>query len=153
MRWSEEDLEQKAFVDWLQIMKNNKKIIAYFSIQNENKMSWAVKNKNSLFAIANKDKAMGKRKGVSDMCVILKKYVLFIEMKKKPKQLKTKLSYANIEVSKEQIQFIKTVSMSDVVYGSVTYGALEAIDYVKQFLDFAPKENKNQGRLFDNPLD
>lgn len=153
MKWSAEDLEQKTFCDWLRIQKRKKSIVTFFSIQNENRMSWAIKNKGIIYAIASKDKLMGKRKGVSDMCIILKNMVLFVEMKKCAIQLKTKLSYASIEVSAEQVSFINEASKSDVVLGTVAYGAMEAVAYVSQFIDTRPNKKTKILKKLDNPLD
>jgi len=132
--YTKEDVEQIAFCDWLQIQKNKGKVIEYFAIQNENKMSWAVKNKAHLFAITAKQKKMGKKRGVSDICVILKNKVLFVEMKRKAKQLKTKQSKAGINISKEQLEFLETIKKSDIADGKIAFGAKEAIEFVKMYI-------------------
>ena len=135
MKWSKEDLEQVAFVNWLNIKKRQHKIISFFSIQNENKMSWSIKNKKIVFAIAQKDRQMGKKKGVSDMCVVLKNTVLFVELKQKPKILKTKTSIAGIKVSQEQLEFLDEVCNSSVVNGTVAFGSTQAISFVSKYIE------------------
>ncbi len=72
--------EQVLFVSYLQKLKLEKKIIEYFAIANENNMSFT--NKTVAIIQSNKAKASGKKSGVSDICIILKNRVLFIEMKK-----------------------------------------------------------------------
>ena len=126
----EEYEDQVKFVEYLQILKNQKKIIEFFSIENENKLSFL--NKRIAIMAAMKSKKSGKKTGVSDICVVLRKKVLFVEIKRPPKKLKNgKLSIASISVSDDQVEFVDTVSISDVVFAKICFGFLEA----KQFLD------------------
>jgi len=124
----EED-HQKMFVKYLAMLKAKGKVIEYFAPMGENKQSF----NNRLVAqkIQKKAEAMGKLKGVSDLCVILKNRVLFIEMKKDPKVLQNgKLSTAGIKVSEYQKQFLNTIQKSDVCTGVVCYGFDEAKSYI-----------------------
>ena len=93
---------------------------------------------------------------VSVECFIdLKDIVLYIEMKRNAKKLKSgKLSKAGIDVSDKQREFIATVNKSNVVSATVCYGFLEAMDYIKQFLPKEKKVHHKQGALIDvkNPL-
>lgn len=118
----EEDFEQRKVVQHLEIYKKQGKILFFFSVANGG-------SRNMLEAI--NLKKQGVRAGVSDLCVILKDKVLFIEMKKLPKKLKSgKLSYSGISVSESQIEFINIVNSSDVVIAKVCYGYFEAIDFI-----------------------
>lgn len=117
--------EQVLFVSYLQKLKLEKKIIEYFAIANENNMSFT--NKTVAIIQSNKAKASGKKSGVSDICIILKNRVLFIEMKKSLKILKNGTpSYSGINVSDNQIKFIETVNKSDSVSATICYGYLDA---------------------------
>ena len=115
--------EQIKVIEYLQILKNQKKIITFFSIPNGG-------SRNKLEAVNLKKE--GLRAGVSDICVILQNMVVFIEMKKKPKVLKNaKISYANITITQNQKQFLDDVNSSNICKGSVCCG----FDEMKLFLD------------------
>ena len=126
---SEED-EQKKVVGYLRILERQGKIITFFAPVNENKQSKT--NKLMAIRLANKAKAAGKRAGVSDLVIILKYKVLFLEMKVAPKILKSgKLSYSNSKVSDNQTLFLDKVSESEVCISAIGYGwhsAKEIID-------------------------
>ena len=133
-----EEEHQKIFVEYLEIQKQRGNIIEYFAPMNENKQSFS--NRAVALKIQQKSEKMGKKKGVSDLCIILKNKVLFIEMKKAPKILKRsgKLSYNGIIVSDYQNKFIETVKKSDVCNAVVCYGFNEA----KSFIDTQIKKEK-----------
>lgn len=63
--------------------------------------------------------------GASDMVVVLFDKVLFIELKRDSKKAK---------VSKEQIAFIKRVSLSNVCESAICYGYDEAVNFIKENL-------------------
>ena len=122
----EEELEQKEFIKWLDTNK-----LFYFAVVNENKQSST--NKNMALRIAAKSKSMGKKSGVSDLVVFTQDKILFIEMKRQRKKLKSgKLSSEKLS-SDEQDKFIENVSKYDYADGRVCYGAVEAIEFVKMF--------------------
>jgi hypothetical protein len=122
-------------VQYLEILKRRGKILFYFAPMNENKQSYT--NRATAMKIENKAKAMGKQAGVSDLVIILKNRVLFIEMKKAPKKLKNgKLSYTGISVSEHQKTFLNAVNSSDVCAGFVCYG----FDEAKNIIDKNIKE-------------
>ena len=78
-------------------------------------------------------KKEGVTKGVSDYCVILPHVVLFIEMKRRAKILKTgQKSLAGIKVSKEQYDFLSFVNNTEVCEGMICYGAKEAIEFIER---------------------
>jgi hypothetical protein len=128
-----EEQEQKKVVQYLEILKRQNKILFYFSTMNENKQSYA--NRSVAIKIENKAKSMGKQAGVSDLVIILKERVLFIEMKKAPRKLKSgKLSIAGIKVSDYQKSFLNAVNSSDVCAGFVCYGFDEARKIIEKFI-------------------
>jgi hypothetical protein len=110
--------EQIKVVNYLEILRKQKKIITYFAIPNGG-------SRNKLEAINMKRE--GIKAGVSDLCIILDKKVLFIEMKRPPKLLKSgKLSYAGISVSDKQKEFLDDVNSGTVTSGYICYGFNEA---------------------------
>lgn len=121
-----EQIEQKKFIKWLRL-----KNIFHFAVKNESGTSfngagnWIGKN----------DKSMGKRKGVSDLVVMLDNKILFIEMKRPRKTLKSgKLSNENL-LKPEQEQFLNSVNGFSYASGYVAYGFLDAkeiIEYRKE---------------------
>jgi len=115
--------EQKIVVKYLIKLKEQKKIITFFATTNEN-TTYKQSKKWAIIAEI-KARASGKRKGVSDLCVVLWDKVLFIEMKKNDKKARTK---------KEQIEFLKDINTSTTCFGSVCYGARDAIDYINLFI-------------------
>ena len=131
-----EEYHQKMVVKYLELLKQKGQIIEFFAPMNENKQSF--NNRQNAIIIEQKAKAMGKKAGVSDLVVILKNKVLFIEMKRPPKKLKSgKISYAGISVSENQRKFIDVVNQSDVCIAKVCYG----FDEAKKFID----ENLGKG--------
>ena len=125
--------EQVSLCEFLEILKKQNKIIEYFSIENENKQSFT--NRILAIRIAEKQARSGKKSGVSDMCVVLLNKVLFIEMKKRKKALKSgKLSASGISIPDSQVNFIDTVTKSNVVSGSICYGAVEAMNFITQHI-------------------
>ena len=121
MKRNLEELEQKKAVDYLRILERQGKIIAFFAPMNENIMSGS--NREKAMKIENKAKTMGKRSGVSDLVVVLRDKVLFIELKRAGKRLKSgKISYAGIKVSENQKRFLGDVKKSDVCDSFVAYG-------------------------------
>jgi hypothetical protein len=128
-----EEQEQKKVVQYLELLKRQGKILFYFAPMNENKQSY--NNRSVAIKIENKAKAMGKKSGVSDLVIILKERVLFIEMKKAPRKLKNgKLSYAGIKISDYQKAFLNAVNSSDVCAGFVAYGFDEARKLIEKFI-------------------
>ena len=121
---------QKMFIKYLEMKKQSGKVIEYFAPVNENTSSFT--NRAVALKVEAKAKAMGKKAGVSDVVVILKNKVLFIEMKRPAKRLKSgKLSTAGIIVSEYQKQFLENISQSEVCEGVVAYG----FDEAKGFID------------------
>ncbi len=139
MKRNLEELEQKKAVNYLRILERQGKIIAFFAPMNENIMSGS--NREKAMKIENKAKAMGKRSGVSDLVIILKDKVIFAELKRSGKKLKSgKISYAGIKVSENQKRFLGDVKKSDVCSGFIAYGFNE----FKEKLDRILKKGENE---------
>lgn len=125
--------EQVEFIEYLALMEKQKKIVTFFAVNNENNSH----RQNRKYAIIAEVKAKktGKKKGVSDICVILKNKVVFIEMKRQPRVLKDgTFSKSKAQPTLEQKQFLLDISNSDVCVGSVCWGSREAIQFLEQFL-------------------
>jgi len=99
--------------------------------------SFAIPNGGSRHKIeAANMKREGVTSGVSDYCVILPHIVLFIEMKKRAKRLKTgQRSIAGINVSDNQYTFLTKVNRTNICKGVVAYGAAEAIKFIEDNLN------------------
>ena len=121
-----EAIEQQKFIKWLRLKK-----IFHFAPTNENQSSFT--NRTVALRVAAKAKSMGKVRGVSDVVVMLPSKILFIELKRARKTLKSgKLSTSHTKVSDEKKEFLSTVTDSfDYADGKVCYGAVEAIEYVE----------------------
>jgi len=121
---------QKAFVQYLEISKKRGRVVEYFAPINENNSSFT--NRAVAVKTEAKSKAMGKKAGTPDLCVILKSKVLFIEMKRPRKILKSgEKSKENLE-SKHQKLFRDTINNNcDCAESFVCYGFNEA----KELLD------------------
>jgi len=126
-----ETVEQQKLVQWLRLKK-----IFHFAPMNENKQSFS--NRTVAFQIEAKSKSMGKMKGVSDVIVMLPNKILFIELKRARKRLKSgKLSISHTNVSDEQKRFLNTINEEFNKYSVafVCYGAREAIEVVEDYMD------------------
>ena len=120
-----ESEEQEKLVNYLKILENQGKIITFYANVNENRMHKQIKK---YAIIAEKvNKKLGKKKGVSDITIILKDKVLYIELKRAKKSLS--------KVSKEQINFLDKIKQSNVCDGSVCYGFEEAKEFIDKFLE------------------
>ena len=100
-------------------------------------VSFAIPNGGSRHVKEAKNlKKEGVTAGVSDYCVILPHVVLFIEMKRKAKILKSgQKSLAGLVVSDSQYKFLTHVNSTKVCKGRVCYGAVEAIEFIKEELN------------------
>tara|TARA_R110001632_G_scaffold232966_1_gene375682 strand:+ start:148 stop:537 length:390 start_codon:yes stop_codon:yes gene_type:complete len=122
--------EQILVVGYLKRLETQGMIITYFSVPNGG-------TRNKLEAINLKRE--GVRAGVSDLVIIFKDKVLFLEMKVAPKVLKSgKLSYSNSKVSDNQTLFLDKVSESYVCVSAIGYGWYGA----KEIIDKQIKKDK-----------
>lgn len=115
--------EQLALIQWLNI-----KGIEYFAVPNGG-------SRHKLEAI--NLKRQGVKAGVSDMVVFLSNQILFVELKRRKKVLKSgKLSTTHTSTSQAQIEFIEKVNEFPYAKGKVCYGWEEAKEFI---------ESKRQG--------
>jgi hypothetical protein len=126
-RSKEEHQEQVKLKNWLDILERQNKIVLSFAVPNGG-------SRNMLEATNLKKE--GVRSGTSDYVVVGQDRVIFIEMKKKKKKLKSgKLSASGISVSDSQKEFIARVTLSDVCDGAICYGFDEAKLYIQEQLN------------------
>ena len=113
-----EHQHQSLVCRYLDILQLQGKILTYFAIPNGGKRDAKT---------ASIMKREGVRAGVSDLCIISKDKVVFIEMKKDDK--------TKSRLSKSQIDFQNTVKLSNVVQGVVCYGSNDALQKIKELLN------------------
>jgi len=131
-----------------------RKKIPFSSMPNENKLGGIIrkllmgffppKKANSvtnrlMSSVENKMKAEGKQKGYPDLIIdVANKYYhgLRIEMKQRPRTLKTKMSIAHTKTSDEQLKWLDELN-SNGYYAVVCYGADEAIKVIEDYLEKA----------------
>ena len=126
-----ETVEQQKLVQYLRFKK-----IFHFAPMNENKQSFS--NRTVALKLEAKAKSMGKMKGVSDVIVMLPNKILFIELKRARKRLKSgKLSVSHTKVSDEEKSFLNTINGEFCKYASayVCYGAKEAIEVIEDYME------------------
>lgn len=115
MKIGSEDAEQTAFVEYLETLKTQRKILLFTAIpQNVNNVQFGMRNKR-----------LGVRPGFPDLVIITGKGILlFIEMKAKKGR-----------VSIEQKEWMKILEhFSKDVRGFVSYGYEEAKQIVDRFI-------------------
>lgn len=125
--------DQKKLFQYIWELQTEGIILIAYATHNENTSSKGTKQD-----IINEEEAqrMGKLKGVSDVTIVALNKVIYIELKREPKVLKSgKLSYSNSKVSKEQKQFLEAVNKSNVCVGAVCYGYDEAKSFIMQELN------------------
>ncbi len=125
--------EQIKVIQYLELLKRKGKILFYFAIPNGGSRN-PIEAKNL--------KLEGVRAGVSDICVITRDKVIFIEMKKRAKILKSgKKSTAGIKISDSQKEFIELVTQNPNIKARICYGFNEAIIFIEDEIKI--KGNKN----------
>ena len=124
-----ESIEQQKLIQWLRLKK-----IFHFSPNNENQSSFT--NRTVAIRVEAKAKSMGKIKGASDLIVMLPNKILFIELKRAKKTLKSgKLSISHTKVSDEQKSFMKRVNEFDYADAYIAYGANEAMQIIQNNME------------------
>lgn len=104
-----------TLVDFMSLLKNSGKILAFSHVPQETyTTSWAVKNKN---------KSMGVRKGVPDYLVVTNKAVLFIEMKR----------VKGGKLGDEQRVWLEALA-GKPTHATMARGADEAMEFIKEYL-------------------
>lgn len=121
--------EQQKLIQWLRLKK-----VFHFAPINENNQSFS--NRLVAMKIEAKSKAMGKVAGVSDVIVMLDNKILFVELKRARKVLKSgKLSVSHTKVSKEQKDFINSINERfSYSEAKVCYGFNEAREFIEEYL-------------------
>ncbi|MCK5743518.1 MAG: VRR-NUC domain-containing protein [Caldisericia bacterium] len=113
--------EQKMFIRWLQAKR-----IFYFSVPNGG-------SRHGREAVNLKKE--GVVAGVPDVVVMLEDRILFVEMKRKQKKLKSgKLSNAHSKPSQEQIRIMERINRYKYASAVVAYGGSEAISIVESYI-------------------
>lgn len=119
--------EQIKVIQYLEMLKRKGKILFYYAIPNGGSRN-PIEAKNM--------KAEGVRAGVSDICIITLDIILYIEMKKRAKILKSgKKSTAGIKVSELQKEFIETVTKNPNIKANVCYGFDEAVKFLNEYIN------------------
>jgi len=121
-----EEVEQQKLIQWLKAKK-----IFHFAPMNENKQSFT--SRGVALKLEAKARSMGKVKGISDVIVMLEDKILFIELKRARKTLKSgKLTISHTKVSPEQISFLNKINERFKSYAEayICYGAEEAKDII-----------------------
>ena len=121
-----EDQECYAFADYLRI--NNYK---FTHIWNE---SWQYWSKN-IVIMMNKKKKMWVSKWFPDYCIILKRWsLLFIEMKRQKKILKSWKIWASPSViSEEQLEWQEKLNEIENISCEIAYGVVDAVRIVQEY--------------------
>lgn len=107
--------EQKAFVKYLALNKN---VITFFAPMNENLTSFL--DRKQIIFYEKFAKSMGKLNGVSDIVVVLKQKVVFVELKRSDK--------TKAKISTSQEIFLDKINKSNVCAGFIGYGVKDAIE-------------------------
>ncbi len=126
MRSKKEHIEQVKLCRDLDKLMLAKKIITYFAVPNG--------GSRNIREAANLKKE-GVRSGVSDIVIVMKDLVLFIELKRTADILKSgKLSTAKISVSDSQIDFLNVVNTGNITKAFICYGYQEAISKILEYI-------------------
>ena len=122
-----ETQEQQKLVQWLKLKK-----IFYFSVPNGSVLKG---NPLQRAKQMNRLKSEGLIVGTSDIVVMLSNKILFIELKRAKKVLKSgKLSTSNSVTSKEQLKFLESVNEFGYAIGNVCYGFNEAKELIEEVI-------------------
>ena len=118
--------EQTALVQWLRL-----KQIFFFANHNENNTH--AQNRKWAMIAEVKAKKAGKMKGVPDLTIFLDSNILFLELKRAKKRLKSgKMSNASSKPSKEQETAFRRINEYSYAEAIVCYGAKEAIEEIEK---------------------
>lgn len=120
-----ESEEQASLVQYLKLKK-----IFYFSVPNG---SYLAGGKLQRVKQMTRLKREGLIDGVSDLVVLLEDKILFIEMKRRPKILKSgKESVSHTSISKDQKIFLESVGKFKYAESTVAYGCKQAIEFISK---------------------
>lgn len=119
-------------VKYLRGLKARGKIVSFFAAINEGRA--LPKDERKRKAILIKEHNLGKHSGVSDLTIVFKDKVLFLEMKQPMKKLKSgKMSNSHSKQSLKQIEFEKEINQSDVCFYEVGYGYAHAKKIIDEY--------------------
>ena len=125
----DEKWEQETLVQWLRLKK-----IFHWANVNENQGSFT--NRKVAMIQEMKSRKAGKLKGVSDITVMLPNKILYLELKRRPKTLRSgKLSTSHTKTSPEQLDFIDKVNTYPYAVGKVCHGWEEGRDFILENMD------------------
>lgn len=128
-----ESVHHIEVVKYLRILKAQKKIVTFFAAINEGRT--LPKDPLKRKAVLLKEYKLGKHSGVSDLTIIFKDKVLFLEMKQPVKKLKNgNFSNSHSKQSEVQIEFEKEINQSNVCCYEVGYGFIEAKKIIDEYL-------------------
>jgi hypothetical protein len=123
---------QKALVQYLILLERQGKILTFFAVPNGTYLQGNTVQRAKQMSRLKKE---GLRDGVSDIVVVTLDKVLFIELKRPAKVLKSKkLSYAGINVSDHQKAFLEQINKGFVSRGEVCYGFNDAKNFIESML-------------------
>ena len=123
-----ESIEQQKLIQWLKVKK-----IFHFAVPNGSVLKGTpLQRAKQMQRLKNE----GLLVGVSDIVVMLPNKILFIELKRARKTLKSgKLSTSHTTVSAEQKSFMKRVNEFDYADAYISYGANEAMQIIQNSLE------------------
>jgi len=121
--------EQKALVQWLKAKK-----IFHFANTSENN-TFKQDRKYAMIA-EGKAKAAGKIKGIPDLTIFLPTRILYLELKRQKKVLKSgELSNSHSKPNVQQLVVIDKINDYPYAISLVGYGAKESIELIKEILN------------------
>ena len=123
-----ESIEQQKLIQWLKVKK-----IFHFAVPNGSVLKGTPLQRAKQMQ---RLKSEGLLVGVSDIVVMLPNKILFIELKRAKKTLKSgKLSTSHTTVSDEQKSFMKRVNEFDYADAYIAYGANEAMQIIQNNME------------------
>ena len=112
--------EQKIVIKFLNILKQQRKVVEFHSVPNENLLSNL--NRQKAAAVQQILKANGAKSGVPDLFVYLKDKLLIIEMKRRKRG----------RLSENQKYWLGVLEGLNYIKTFVAYGAEEAINFIQK---------------------
>ena len=128
-----ESVHHIEIVKYLRVLQSQRKIITFFAAINEGRT--LPKDPLKIKAVLLKEYKLGKHSGVSDLTIIFKHKVLFLEMKQPMKKLKNgNMTNSHSKQSESQIEFEKEINQSEVCFYEVGYGFVDAKNIIDEYL-------------------
>lgn len=117
--------ECTALVEYLELIKNNNEVLYSHTAQETYTSSWNQKRKN---------KALGVKSGVPDYIIVINKKLLFIEMKRPKKILKSGKESTENLVKPEQAKWTHRINETGVK-AYICHGFDEAKEVIDQYIN------------------